>query len=138
ARSVSGGSQRDLKEAPMRLLIVEDEVRLASALQRGLTAGGFTVDLAHSAPDGLHLPREAAYDAVILDIMLPGLSGYRVIEQLRAAENWVPILMLTAQEGEYAEAHALALGADNSLTKPFSFVVLLARIRALLRRGVQP
>ena len=111
----------------MRLLIVEDEVRLASALQRGLAAEGFTVDLAHTGPDGLHMAQETTYDAVILDIMLPGLSGYRIIEQLRAAENWVPILMLTAKDGEYDEADALDLGADDYLTKPFSFVVLLAR-----------
>ena len=122
----------------MRLLIVEDEVRLASALQRGLSSEGFTVDVAHTGPDGLHAAQETPYDAVILDIMLPGLSGYRIIEQLRAAENWVPILMLTAKDGEYDEADALDLGADDYLTKPFSFVVLLARIRALLRRGVQP
>jgi DNA-binding response OmpR family regulator len=122
----------------VRLLIVEDEVRLASALQRGLSNEGFTVDLAHTGPDGLHLAQESTYDAVILDIMLPGLSGYRIIEQLRAAENWVPILMLTAKDGEYDEADALDLGADDYLTKPFSFVVLLARLRALLRRGVHP
>ena len=122
----------------MRLLIVEDEVRLASALQRGLTAEGFTVDVAHTGPDGLHAASETSYDAVLLDIMLPGLSGYRIIEQLRAAENWVPILMLTAKDGEYDEADALDLGADDYLTKPFSFVVLLARLRALLRRGVIP
>ena len=122
----------------MRLLIVEDEVRLASALQRGLTAEGFTVDVAHTGPDGLHAASETSYDAVLLDIMLPGLSGYRIIEQLRAAENWVPILMLTAKDGEYDEADALDLGADDYLTKPFSFVVLLARLRALLRRGVTP
>ena len=112
----------------MRLLIVEDEVRLASALQRGLTAEGFTVDIAHTGPDGLHAASEMSYDAVLLDIMLPGLSGYRIIEQLRAAENWVPILMLTAKDGEYDEADALDLGADDYLTKPFSFVVLLARL----------
>ncbi len=122
----------------MRLLIVEDEVRLASALQRGLSAEGFTVDVAHTGPDGLHAATETSYDAVLLDIMLPGLSGYRIIEQLRAAENWVPILMLTAKDGEYDEADALDLGADDYLTKPFSFVVLLARLRALLRRGVTP
>lgn len=122
----------------MRLLIVEDETRLASALQRGLTAEGFTVDLAHTGPEGLRLAEETAYDLVLLDIMLPGLSGYRIIEALRGAENWVPILMLTAKDGEYDEADALDLGADDYLTKPFSFVVLLARIRALLRRGVQP
>jgi DNA-binding response OmpR family regulator len=122
----------------VRLLIVEDEVRLASALQRGLAVEGFTVDVAHTGPDGLHAAQETTYDAVILDIMLPGLSGYRIIEHLRAAENWVPILMLTAKDGEYDEADALDLGADDYLTKPFSFVVLLARIRALLRRGVTP
>ena len=122
----------------MRLLIVEDELRLASALQRGLGAEGFTVDLAHNGPDGLHAAQENSYDAVILDIMLPGLSGYRIIEALRAAENWVPILMLTAKDGEYDEADALDLGADDYVTKPFSFVVLLARLRALLRRGASP
>jgi two-component system, OmpR family, response regulator len=122
----------------VRLLIVEDELRLASALQRGLSAEGFTVDVANTGPDGLHAARETAYDAVVLDIMLPGLSGYRIIEQLRAAENWVPILMLTAKDGEYDEADALDLGADDYLVKPFSFVVLLARLRALLRRGVTP
>jgi two-component system OmpR family response regulator len=122
----------------VRLLIVEDEVRLASALQRGLSAEGFTVDVAHTGPDGLHAAGENSYDALLLDIMLPGLSGYRIIEQLRAAENWVPILMLTAKDGEYDEADALDLGADDYLTKPFSFVVLLARLRALLRRGVTP
>ena len=122
----------------MRLLIVEDEARLASALQRGLSNEGFTVDVAHTGPDGLHAAQETAYDAVILDIMLPGLSGYRIIEHLRGAENWVPILMLTAKDGEYDEADALDLGADDYLTKPFSFVVLLARLRALLRRGVTP
>ena len=122
----------------MRLLIVEDETRLASALQRGLANEGFTVEVAHSGPDGLHAALEGDFDALILDIMLPGMSGYRVIEQLRAEQNWVPILMLTAKDGEYDEADALDLGADDYLTKPFSFVVLLARIRALLRRGVHP
>ncbi len=122
----------------MRLLIVEDELRLASALQRGLSAEGFTVDVAHTGPDGLHAAQETAYDAVVLDIMLPGLSGYRIVERLRGAENWVPILMLTAKDGEYDEADALDLGADDYLVKPFSFVVLLARLRALLRRGVTP
>jgi two-component system, OmpR family, response regulator len=119
----------------VRLLIVEDEVRLASALQRGLASEGFTVDLAHTGPDGLHAAQETTYDAVILDIMLPGLSGYRIIEALRAAENWVPILMLTAKDGEYDEADALDLGADDYLTKPFSFAELSARLRALSRRS---
>jgi two-component system OmpR family response regulator len=122
----------------VRLLIVEDEARLASALQRGLANEGFTVEVAHTGPDGLHAAQEGDFDALILDIMLPGMSGYRIIEILRAEENWVPILMLTAKDGEYDEADALDLGADDYLTKPFSFVVLLARIRALLRRGVTP
>ncbi|MCL2779937.1 MAG: response regulator transcription factor [Actinomycetia bacterium] len=122
----------------MRLLIVEDEVRLASALQRGLIAEGFSVDIVHTGPDGLHAAREGAYDVVVLDIMLPGISGYEILKQLRRARNWVPILMLTAKDGEYDEADALDLGADDYLTKPFSFVVLLARIRALLRRGRRP
>jgi DNA-binding response OmpR family regulator len=124
--------------ADVRLLIVEDETRLASALQRGLVAEGFTVDLSHTGTDGLQQARDNTYDLLILDIMLPGLSGYRIIEALRAEENWVPILMLTAKDGEYDEADALDIGADDYLTKPFSFVVLLARIRALMRRGVQP
>jgi DNA-binding response OmpR family regulator len=124
--------------AAVRLLIVEDETRLATALQRGLVAEGFTVDLAHTGTDGLQQARDNAYDLIILDIMLPGLSGYRIIEALRGEENWVPILMLSAKDGEYDEADALDIGADDYLTKPFSFVVLLARIRALMRRGVQP
>ncbi|MFL6101027.1 MAG: response regulator transcription factor [Actinomycetales bacterium] len=119
----------------MRLLVVEDEVRLAQALQRGLRAEGFGVDLAHDGEDGLHLAREGGYDAVILDVMLPKLSGYRVCQALRADQNWVPVLMLTAKDGEYDEADGLDVGADDYLTKPFSYVVLLARLRALLRRG---
>ncbi|WP_213452215.1 response regulator transcription factor [Rhizomonospora bruguierae] len=119
----------------MRLLVVEDEVRLASALQRGLQAEGFAVDVAHDGPTGLDLALHADFDAVILDVMLPGMSGYRVVRQLRAEQNWVPVLMLSAKDGEYDQADGLDCGADDYLTKPFSFVVLLARLRALLRRG---
>jgi two-component system OmpR family response regulator len=122
----------------MRLLIVEDESRMATALQRGLVAEGFTVEVALNGPDGLHLARENSYDAIVCDIMLPGLSGYRLIEALRAEHNWVPVLVLSAKDGEYDEADALDLGADDYLVKPFSFVVLLARLRAVLRRGVRP
>ena len=122
----------------MRLLVVEDEVRLAGALRRGLQAEGFTVDLAHDGVSGLHLAQEGAYAAVVLDVMLPGLSGYRVCERLRAAGNWVPVLMLSAKDGEYDEADGLDVGADDYLTKPFSYVVLVARLRALLRRGAPP
>ncbi|MBA2554710.1 MAG: response regulator transcription factor [Geodermatophilaceae bacterium] len=119
----------------MRVLVVEDETRLARALQRGLQAEGFAVDLAHDGVTGLDRARTGGYDAVLLDIMLPGLSGYRVVQALRAEQNWVPILLLSAKDGEYDQADGLDVGADDYLTKPFSYVVLLARLRALLRRG---
>ena len=119
----------------MRVLVVEDEVRLAHALERGLRAEGFGVDLAHDGESGLRLARDGGYDAVVLDIMLPKLSGYRVVDRLRNANNWVPILLLSAKDGEYDQADGLDLGADDYLTKPFSYVVLVARLRALLRRG---
>jgi DNA-binding response OmpR family regulator len=119
----------------VRLLVVEDETRLAGALQRGLQAEGFAVDVAHDGAEGLRLARESAYDAIVLDVMLPRLSGYRVVQALRAEENWVPVLMLSAKDGEYDQADGLDVGADDYLTKPFSYVVLVARLRALLRRG---
>ncbi|MDG4824022.1 response regulator transcription factor [Asanoa sp. WMMD1127] len=119
----------------MRLLVVEDEERLASALRRGLQAEGFVVDLAADGPTGLELARHGEYDAMILDVMLPGLSGYRVVRALRAEDRWLPVLMLSAKDGEYDQADGLDCGADDYLTKPFSYVVLLARLRALLRRG---
>ncbi|GAA3042593.1 MULTISPECIES: response regulator transcription factor [Streptosporangium] len=119
----------------MRILVVEDERRMAAALQRGLQAEGFAVDLAHDGEDGLHQARHGEYDVVVLDIMLPKISGYNVCKQLRAEENWVPVLMLSAKDGEYDMADGLDLGADDYLTKPFSYVVLVARLRALLRRG---
>ncbi|MEU8506750.1 response regulator transcription factor [Streptomyces brevispora] len=118
----------------MRLLIVEDEKRLAISLARGLTAEGFAVDVVHDGLEGLHRATEGAYDLVVLDIMLPGMNGYRVCAALRAAGHEVPILMLTAKDGEYDEAEGLDTGADDYLTKPFSYVVLVARVRALLRR----
>jgi DNA-binding response OmpR family regulator len=119
----------------MRLLVVEDEARLASALQRGLQAEGFAVDVAADGPTGLELARHGEYDAMILDVMLPGLSGYRVVRALRAERHWLPVLMLSAKDGEHDQADGLDCGADDYLTKPFSYVVLLARLRALLRRG---
>lgn len=118
----------------MRLLIVEDERRLAVSLARGLTAEGFVVDVVHDGLDGLHRAGEGGYDLIVLDIMLPGMNGYRVCSALRAAGDETPILMLTAKDGEYDEAEGLDTGADDYLTKPFSYVVLLARVRALLRR----
>ncbi len=119
----------------MRLLVVEDESRLAVALSRGLVAEGFVVDIAVDGKCGLESARLGHYDAAILDVMLPRLSGYEVVRSLRAEQNWLPVLMLSAKDGEYDQADGLDCGADDYLTKPFSFVVLLARIRALLRRG---
>jgi DNA-binding response OmpR family regulator len=121
---------------PVRLLVVDDEHRLARALQHGLTAEGYVVDLASDGGAGLEAALSGSYDAIILDLMLPVLSGYEVLRRLRAAEVWTPVLMLTAKDGEYDEADALDEGADDYLTKPFSIVVLVARIRALLRRGL--
>ncbi|MGV9577287.1 response regulator transcription factor [Streptomyces sp. NPDC003509] len=118
----------------MRLLIVEDEKRLATSLARGLTAEGFAVDVVHDGLEGLHLAGQGVYDLVVLDIMLPGMNGYRICAALRAAGHETPILMLTAKDGEYDEAEGLDTGADDYLTKPFSYVVLVARVRALLRR----
>jgi DNA-binding response OmpR family regulator len=117
------------------VLIVEDEARLATALQRGLHSEGFAVDIAPDGPTGLDMARHGEYDAMILDVMLPGLSGYRVVRALRAEEHWLPVLMLSAKDGEHDQADGLDCGADDYLTKPFSYVVLLARLRALLRRG---
>ncbi|ONK11134.1 response regulator transcription factor [Streptomyces sp. MP131-18] len=118
----------------MRVLIVEDEKRLARSLAQGLTAEGFAVDVAHTGTDGLHRATEGSYDLLILDIMLPGMNGYRICAALRAMGDETPILMLTAKDGEYDEAEGLDTGADDYLTKPFSYVVLVARVRALLRR----
>jgi len=120
----------------MRVLIVEDEAALAEGLRDGLEAEGFAVDIASDGLDGLWMAREHPYAAIVLDIILPGLNGYRVCATLRQEGIWTPILMLTAKDGELDEAEALDTGADDYLTKPFSFVVLLARLRALMRRGV--
>ena len=119
----------------MRVLLVEDEVRLAEAVQRGLAAEGFQVELAHEGQEGLFKATTGAYDVVVLDIMLPGLNGYRVCQEMRRAKVWTPVLMLTAKDGEYDEADAFDIGADDYLTKPFSYVVLVARLRSLVRRG---
>lgn len=119
----------------MKVLIVDDEVRLTESLTRGLLAEGFAVDSASNGVDGLWQAREGAYDAIVLDVMLPGLNGYEVCRELRAAGVWTPILMLTAKDGEYDQTDAFDLGADDYLIKPFSFIVLVARLRALIRRG---
>ncbi len=119
----------------MRILVVEDEVRLAEALKRGLEAEGFEVDLSHTGTEGLEMALSGGYDAIVLDILLPGMNGYKVCAAIRDADDWTPILMLTAKQGEYDEAEALDTGADDFLSKPFSYVVLVARLRSLVRRG---
>jgi DNA-binding response OmpR family regulator len=117
-----------------RVLVVEDEENLAHAVRRGLAAEGFAVDLAFDGVEGQWLAEENPYDAIVLDIMLPERDGYEICANLRAAQNWTPILMLTARDGSRDEIRSLDTGADDYLAKPFSFQVLLARLRALLRR----
>ena len=119
----------------MRVLLVDDEVRLATALRRGLEAEGIAVDVAHTGTDGLWFARENQYDVLVLDIMMPGMSGYALCRTLRDEGNWTPILMLTAKDGDWDQVEALDTGADDFLTKPFSYPVLLARLRSLVRRG---
>jgi DNA-binding response OmpR family regulator len=115
--------------------VVEDEKRLAAGLKKGLEAEGFATDVALNGTDGLWMAREHPYGAIVLDIMLPGINGFKVCATLREEGVWTPILMLTAKDGELDEAEALDTGADDYLTKPFSNVVLVARLRALIRRG---
>jgi two-component system OmpR family response regulator len=119
----------------MRILVVEDDKRVAGAVKRGLEVEGYAVDIALDGIEGQWLANETPYDALILDVMLPGLAGDELCARLREAGNWTPILMLTARAGAEQEARALDAGADDFLAKPFSYVVLLARLRALVRRG---
>lgn len=119
----------------MRVLVIEDNEAMADAVKRGLVAEGFDVDVASDGVDGLWQAREFTHDVIVLDIMLPGVNGYELCRTIRAEGNNTPILMLTAKDGEYDIAEGLELGADDYLTKPFSFVVLVARIHALLRRA---
>jgi DNA-binding response OmpR family regulator len=118
-----------------RVLLVEDEVRLAAAVRSGLIAEGFAVDIAANGVEGQWLAEEHPYDLIVLDIMLPERNGFEVCEALRSAGNWTPILMLTARDGPSDVAQALNAGADDYLSKPFAFIELVARLRALLRRG---
>lgn len=120
----------------MRVLVVDDEERLAAALRRGLEAEGIAVDVAHTGTDGLWLARENEYDVLVLDIMMPGMSGYAVCRTLRDEGDTTPILMLTAKDGDWDQIEALDTGADDYLTKPFSRVELLARLQAIRRRRV--
>jgi two-component system OmpR family response regulator len=119
----------------MRILVVEDDAPLADAVRRGLQAEGFAVDVSGEGHDAVWRASELGYDAIVLDIMLPGLNGFRVCAQLRERGVMTPILMLTAKDGDLDEAEALDTGADDFLSKPFSLVVLVARLRALLRRA---
>ncbi|TSD50209.1 response regulator transcription factor [Rhodococcus sp. KBS0724] len=119
----------------VRVLVVEDEVRLAETIRRGLVAEGFVTTVEHNGDDGFVTACCDEFDVIVLDIMLPGKHGYDIVRDLRAREVWTPILMLSAKDGEYDLADAFDLGADDYLVKPFSFVVLLARLRALVRRG---
>ncbi|MFJ8357090.1 response regulator transcription factor [Streptomyces sp. NPDC093984] len=119
----------------MRVLVIEDVRGLAAAIAHGLAEEGFVTRVVHDGIDGLWRAVHEPYDAILLDLMLPGISGYEVLKRLRAARVWTPVLVLTAKDGEYDEADALDLGADDYLSKPFSYVVLVARLRALLRRG---
>jgi DNA-binding response OmpR family regulator len=119
----------------MRVLVVEDEKRLAEAVRKGLEREGLAVDVAFDGNEGLWMARENDYDAIVLDLMLPGRNGFQICSDLRSEGIWTPILMLTAKSGDLDHAEALDTGADDFLTKPFSFVVLLAHLRALVRRG---
>ena len=118
----------------MRILVVEDETSVATGVQRCLSADGFEVEVVHDGATGLARARGEQFDLIVLDIMLPSMNGYRVCRSIRSDDDWTPILMLTAKSGEYDEAEGLETGADDFLTKPFSMVVLQARVRALLRR----
>jgi DNA-binding response OmpR family regulator len=121
----------------MKVLVVEDDARIAAAVRRGLEAEGFTVAVAGDGPEGLWMASEGRYDVIVLDLMLPGRNGFQVCADLRAAGDWTPILVLTAKEGDLDEAEALDTGADDFLGKPFSYPVLVARIRALARRSAR-
>jgi two-component system, OmpR family, response regulator len=125
-------------DGAVRLLVVEDEQALADVVSAGLVREGFAVDVAPDGHRALELAADGSYDVILLDLRLPGMSGYDVARTLRARKDWTPILVLSAKDGEYDQADALDLGADDFLAKPFSFVVLLARLRALVRRGRQP
>ena len=119
----------------MRVLVVEDEVRTAGLLKRGLSEAGYSVDIAADGPDAVWRASEFSYDAVVLDVLLPGYDGIEVCRRLRSRGRWAPVLMLTARDDLAARVRGLDSGADDYLAKPFSFDELFARLRALIRRG---
>jgi len=118
----------------VRVLVVEDDVAVSAGVQRCLASNGFDVDIVHDGAQGLERSRHERFDLIVLDILLPSMNGYRVCEAIRSDDNWTPILMLTAKSGDHDEAEGLDTGADDFLTKPFSMIVLQARVHALLRR----
>ncbi len=122
----------------MRLLLAEDERDLAAAIARGLAGEGYAVEVVHDGLDGLWRAREGSYAAIVLDVLLPGMDGFAICRTLRSENVWTPILILTAKNAPADEAKALDIGADDFLAKPFSFEVLLARLRAIQRRGTAP
>ncbi len=119
----------------MRVLVVDDEVRLANGIRLGLEAEGCAVDVAHDGVDGLWFATEHRYDVIVLDWMMPRMNGWKMLAALREADDWTPVLMLTARDADHDEIEALSTGADDYVTKPFSFAVLMARLRVLARRG---
>jgi DNA-binding response OmpR family regulator len=119
----------------MRLLVVEDQPKMRQLLCRGLQQGGFAVDAVPDGISGLHQATEADYDAIVLDVMLPGVDGFEVLRRLRLAETWTPVLMLTARDSVPDRVRGLDEGADDYLVKPFAFTELLSRVRAIIRRG---
>ncbi len=134
--AVAGHSRREGDErSAMKLLLIEDDKKISTVIKRGLESEGYTVDVAFDGGDGLWMATEGSYDLIVLDIMLPVRNGYQICADLRGAGNWTPILMLTAKDGDLDEAEALDTGADDFLSKPFSFPVLVARIRSVLRRA---
>jgi two-component system, OmpR family, response regulator len=124
--------------ARMRVLVVDDEQLLAEGVRRGLQAEGMVVDVANDGRSGLGLARSGGYDVIVLDLLMPGMSGWAVCSALRAEGVWTPVLMLTAKDGEWDQVEAFDAGADDYVTKPFAFTVLVARLRALVRRGAAP
>src|SRR5947209_16943613 len=129
------GEKSHKKGMPGRLLIVEDDVKLAQTIQRGLETEGFVVDLAHAGDDALEQAAARDYNAVILDVLLPGYDGHEVCRRLRSRDPWLPVLMLTALDDVEDRIRGLETGADDYLVKPFDFGELVARVRALIRRG---